>query len=460
MPEPSEAIRDLANTMVTKFTPPSFVPGCEVKDITDIDEYTTDNGWIEAIVGGDNQQRVRYYGTPQGVGVGDFVDVEYFPAYKLYRVFGSTLGGTAATGGVRVDRVWKSGFDAPAMYADADGGIGIGTETTPHGGVGAAKLAIDGTNASVAGPHIQLTTTSDDYPLLQILAFGRDNTAFSFDAYYDGAWKSSDAGSNFQLYKVTDELRLTYESGVAQGGAVTWTDGLTLNVSGQVGIKNDLYRLADSDTKISFTDDAIEFTAGNLSMLKLTETAQDLVEIGDVSGGGDVDINFNDGDMFFQGSNGRLGVGTITPASVSGAAAGASVHVEVSGDLFPAYRMGRVSGGAFTNRQWAFGVDGGGRWFVQDVTGAVNRIFVDTSGNMSIGQNLVPAAKLHVDQFSTTAAIPVTSLDQADLSEEFINFITTVGAGNPIDTAAIGTYYGKARVAVNGTFKYVALYNS
>jgi hypothetical protein len=96
MPETPEAIRGLANTMITRFTPPSFVPGCEVKSIADIDEYTTNNGWIEAIVGGDNQQRVRYYGTPQGVAVNDFVDVEYFPAYKLYRVFGSTLGGTAS----------------------------------------------------------------------------------------------------------------------------------------------------------------------------------------------------------------------------------------------------------------------------------------------------------------------------------------------------------------------------
>jgi hypothetical protein len=72
----------------------------------------------------------------------------------------------------------------------------------------------------------------------------------------------------------------------------------------------------------------------------------------------------------------------------------------------------------------------------------------------------IPLAKTHIDQSSTTATIPVLSLDQADLSEEFINFISTIGAGNPIDTAAVGTYYGKVRVAVNGTFKYVALYNS
>jgi hypothetical protein len=127
MPETPEAIRGLADTMITRFTPPSFVPGCEVKSIADIDEYTTNNGWIEAIVGGDNQQRVRYYGTPQGVAVNDFVDVEYFPAYKLYRVFGSTLGGTASVGGVRVNEVWEKDFGNVAVYTDNGGNVGIGT---------------------------------------------------------------------------------------------------------------------------------------------------------------------------------------------------------------------------------------------------------------------------------------------------------------------------------------------
>ena len=45
-------------------------------------------------------------------------------------------------------------------------------------------------------------------------------------------------------------------------------------------------------------------------------------------------------------------------------------------------------------------------------------------------------AKLHVDQFSTSAAIPVLLLDQADVSEEMIEFVTTIGVGNAIE--AIG----------------------
>lgn len=36
-----------------------------------------------------------------------------------------------------------------------------------------------------------------------------------------------------------------------------------------------------------------------------------------------------------------------------------------------------------------------------------------------------PAAKLHIDQFNTTGAMPVLTLDQADVSEEFIRFIGT-----------------------------------
>lgn len=45
-------------------------------------------------------------------------------------------------------------------------------------------------------------------------------------------------------------------------------------------------------------------------------------------------------------------------------------------------------------------------------------------------------AKFHVDQFTTDAAIPVLYLDQADLSEEFIEFASTIGVGNPIEAIA------------------------
>jgi len=79
---------------------------------------------------------------------------------------------------------------------------------------------------------------------------------------------------------------------------------------GNLTLADCIIHTGDPDTKICFADDEIEFTAGGLSMLKLTETTQDLITLG--PGSGDVDINFN-GDMFLRGSDGFFGVGVATP---------------------------------------------------------------------------------------------------------------------------------------------------
>ena len=139
---------------------------------------------------------------------------------------------------------------------NGDNGLGLGTVTVPHGGVGAAKLAIEGSDSNFgAGPHVQMTTTGDDYPLMQILPYAHDNVAISFDAYHDGTtWKSSDAGSNFQIYKLSDALHFYYNSGVAQGSsAQPWSSGAYLSAtSGYWGIGTGLAMNANTD--IVFTD--------------------------------------------------------------------------------------------------------------------------------------------------------------------------------------------------------------
>ena len=69
-------------------------------------------------------------------------------------------------------------------------------------------------------------------------------------------------------------------------------------------------------------------------------------------------------------------------------------------------------------------------------------------------------AQLSVNQSSATGAKPTLRLRQADLSEEFIRFDTTVDAGNPINTTALGAYYGRVRVWVEGVgAKWLALYD-
>lgn len=105
--------------------------------------------------------------------------------------------------------------------------------------------------------------------------------------------------------------------------------------------------------------------------------------------------------------------------------------------------------------------------YIGDASSGNSDIYVKSDGggvrigdSLNAGVIVVGGGYVYVNQSSTTLADAAVKINQADLSEEFIDFQATVGTGNAIDTAAIGTYYGKARVAVNGTFKYIALYNS
>lgn len=91
-------------------------------------------------------------------------------------------------------------------------------------------------------------------------------------------------------------------------------------------------------------------------------------------------------------------------------------------------------------------------------TGAVSAASLAASGNINADTGTITGQRLSGYQNSATAAIGSAYLYQADLSEEFINFVSTAGAGNPIDTAALGAYQGKIRVKINGVARYIPYY--
>lgn len=66
------------------------------------------------------------------------------------------------------------------------------------------------------------------------------------------------------------------------------------------------------------------------------------------------------------------------------------------------------------------------------ITGAGSGVDVAIYPKLGVGTD-DPAGKVHIDQDSATGAIPALLLDQADLSEEMIEFTATVGVGNPIE---------------------------
>ena len=139
---------------------------------------------------------------------------------------------------VRGDGGAKGVQDTGISISDTDvmtsvAGLGIGTTAVPHGSVGNALLALEGTNSSTAGPHAQFTTASDDYPLMQILPWSHDNVNIYFDGYRDsGGQKSSSANGNFRIKKGSDVLQISAETGIAAGSAATFADVWQMTADG------------------------------------------------------------------------------------------------------------------------------------------------------------------------------------------------------------------------------------
>jgi hypothetical protein len=291
---------------------------------------------------------------------------------------------------------------------DADGGTpvfnvdstneraGIGTAAIPHGGVGLAKLAVEGANSSAAGPHMQFTTASDDYPLLQMLPFAHDNVALSFDAYLDSGlgWKSSDPGSNFQIYKLTDVLRIRYDSGITAGNAITWNEGIALTASGGVGIGTAAVPHGAIGGGI-FAIEGVDSSIPSGPHVQFTTAADDYPLIQYLNYSHDnIQWQF---DAYFDGSQ-------------KSSDAGSNFRLAKVGDRFQLqYNAGTAQGVAFG---WSDGFS------------------LLSTGRLGVGLSTGQGGKLHVDQNDDAAAIPVLVLDQADVDEPFTKFIGTAAAAN------------------------------
>lgn len=154
-----------------------------------------------------------------------------------------------ADGYYKIDR-----YDTNVLGETLNMPLTIG-EAVPTGS-GWGILNIKGTTSTAGGPNVQFTDAEDTYPLTQLLNYSHDNIFLNFDAYFDGAWKSSDAGSNFILAKSADALRIYANSGVAAGGALTPTEVMNLSSAGNIDLHaGSLTTTGDlSSAKGNFTD--------------------------------------------------------------------------------------------------------------------------------------------------------------------------------------------------------------
>ncbi|MBI2424714.1 MAG: tail fiber domain-containing protein [Candidatus Hydrogenedentes bacterium] len=160
----------------------------------------------------------------------------------------------------------------PIWIIDSAGALGIAKDLIdiPVGGVGQGKLVIHGAQNSTSGPHIQITNSADNYPVLCLSSQQHDKASIDFDMYFDGSnTRSSDAGSNARIVKEGDKLELQYRGGRPVGDVVNAMDAIALDlVTGGVSMP-EVYGVAvsgnvrplkiKSDGTLGYTASSIRF---------------------------------------------------------------------------------------------------------------------------------------------------------------------------------------------------------
>jgi len=193
---------------------------------------------------------------------------------------------------------------------------------------------------------------------------------------------------------------------------------------------------------------------------------------------GVTDILAVDGGVTGSGKNVKDGAGNVTPLWVDttkigiGATPTAPLHITSSGVTgLKIERTGSTENVdiEFINTEgsptsWFIGKAQNGGFGIsdghEDLDSTTNRLYISEAGNIGVG-TVTPSASLHIDQSSSSGAVPVLKLDQADTDDSFIDFIGTSASDQTkslsTDTS-VGALTGHIKIEINGAPFWLAYY--
>ncbi len=251
--------------------------------------------------------------------------------FKLWKV-GSAGTEVDCDGGADEDCLWKSTWESCTVDPDQDGifavGLGDTSECPPS-----IPDSVFTENSNVwLEIKVETETLSPRQPIRTVGYATNAETVQGFPlAPTGGATTNTVLSMNndgtILLAEDSPKLESTSGTFTVEGTSIviqtTSNGNITLapNGTGDINLQSSdvfidkyLKHSSDDDTYLHYPDaeDSVEIYAGNVGFMTITEDdTQDKIEFGDDTN--DTDVSFNDNDLFVQGSDSKIGIGTTTP---------------------------------------------------------------------------------------------------------------------------------------------------
>ena len=235
---------------------------------------------------------LKYNGSTSHVAIASIRSIDLFLDSNLnsagtdnFRIFNNLEPASSYAAGTNTN--------ANAIFRVHETGnvLAKGYVTASLGFSGSLTRLTDGTSYIAAGPNVTIASASNGQVTISSTA------------------TATPGGSDTQLQFNSGSSFGGISGATTDGSAVTFGDSAIL-------VGQDITHAGDTDTKITFGDDAIGFTAGGEQLLTIAEAGTDMVTVGD---GGDVDFrvrtNNDDNTLYVVGSTDRVGIGLNGPAT-------------------------------------------------------------------------------------------------------------------------------------------------